>query len=165
VTFPDPSWFTGRAFAAPDKGGMPENFPLGIMQFPAMDGGTCPECKTLAVGGSFTMYSRSPNKQCAGALLRSMATVENGTKWMEQVALQTGIAADPDKIKSSRAAYFKELDARDKGARYFFGIPLLYYRAQCADTYTQVMNNAFPAGLISVKDAADTMDAACLKPK
>jgi multiple sugar transport system substrate-binding protein len=165
VTFPDPSWFTGRAFAAPDKGGMPAGFPLGIMQFPTMDGGACPDCKTLAVGGSFTMYSRSPHKECAGALLRSMATVENGTKWMEQVALQTGIAADPNKIQSPHAAYFKELDARDKGARYFFGVPMLYYRGQCADTYTQVMNTAFPAGLISVKAAANAMDAACLKAK
>jgi multiple sugar transport system substrate-binding protein len=164
LTFPDPSWFTGRAFAAPEAGGMPENFPLGIMQFPAMDKGACPECKTLAVGGSFTMYSKSPHKQCAGALLKSMATVENGTKWMEQVALQTGIASDPDKIKSPHAAYFKELDARDKGAKFTFGVPLLYYRAQCADTYTQVMNSAFPAGLISVKDAANQMDAACYKP-
>jgi multiple sugar transport system substrate-binding protein len=165
VTFPDPSWFTGRAFAAPDKGGMPADFPLGIMQYPAMNDGACPTCKTLAVGGSFTMYSGSPHKECAGALLRSMATVENGTKWMEQVALQTGIAADPDKISSPHAAYFKELDARDKGARYFFGIPLLYYRGQCADTYTQVMNTAFPAGLIGVKEAADAMDAACLVKK
>jgi multiple sugar transport system substrate-binding protein len=84
---------------------------------------------------------------------------------MEQVALQTGIAADPDKIQSPHAAYFKELDVRDKGARYFFGVPMLYYRGQCADTYSQVMNTAFPAGLISVKDAANAMDAACLKSK
>ncbi len=164
LTFPDPSWFTGRAFAAADKGGMPDGFPLGIMQFPAMDNGACPECKTLAVGGSFTMYSRSQHKACAGALLRSMATVENGTKWMEQVALQTGIKSDASKINSPHAAYFVELNQRDKGARYFFGIPTLYYRAKCADTYTQVMNSAFPAGLIGVQDAAATMDAACLKP-
>jgi multiple sugar transport system substrate-binding protein len=164
LTFPDPSWFTGRAFAAPEKGGMPTNFPLGIMQFPAMDNGACPTCKTLAVGGSFTMYSKSPHKACAGALLRSMATVENGTKWMEQVALQTGIRSDPTKIKSPHAAYFVELNERDRGARYFFGIPLLYYRAKCADTYSQVMNSAFPAGLIGAHEAANAMDSACLNP-
>ena len=45
------------------------------------------------------------------------------------------------------------------------GVPMLYYRGQCADTYTQVMNTAFPAGLISVKAAANAMDAACLKAK
>ena len=163
LTFPDPSWFTGRAFAAPESGGMPTNFPLGIMQFPAMDGGKCPECKTLAIGGSFVIYSKSKNKECAGALLKSMATVENGTKWMEQVSLQTGVKSDSSKIKSAHAAYFTELNERDKGAKFFFGTPLLYYRGKCAETYTQVMNNAFPAGLLSIPEAADKMDAACLK--
>jgi multiple sugar transport system substrate-binding protein len=95
-------------------------------------------------------------------MLRSMATVENGTKWMELVALQTGIKSDPNKIDSPHADYFKDLNARDKNAKYFFGVPLLYYRGKCAETYSQVMNAAFPEGLIGVKDAADQMDAACL---
>ncbi|WP_420102877.1 ABC transporter substrate-binding protein [Bosea sp. (in: a-proteobacteria)] len=163
LTFPDPSWFTGRAFAPAESGGMPADFPLGIMQFPAMDKGDCPNCKTLAVAGSYVMYSKSKNKDCAGALLKSMATVENGTKWMEQVSLQTGLKSDPAKINSPHAAYFKELNARNTGVDYFFGTPLFHYRAKCAETFTQVMNSAFPAGLISVKDAAEKMDAACLK--
>ena len=163
LTFPDPSWFTGRAFAPPESGGMPKDFPLGIMQFPAMDGGTCPTCKTLAVAGSFVMYARGKNKDCAGALLQSMASVDNGTEWMEKVSLQTGLKSDPSRIKSSHAAYFDELNARNRNVTYFFGTPLLYYRAKCAETYTQVMNNAFPAGLIGVQDAADKMDAACRK--
>ncbi len=45
LTFPDPSWFTGRALAPPEGGGMPANFPLGIMQFPAMNKGACPDCR------------------------------------------------------------------------------------------------------------------------
>jgi len=163
LTFPDPSWFTGRAFAEPDKGGMPKGFPLGIMQYPAMDKGDCPDCKTLAVAGSFVMYAKSKNKDCAGALLKSMATVDNGTKWMSKVSLQSGLKSDPAKINSPHKDYFAELNARNKDVKYFFGTPLLYYRAKCAETYVQVMNNAFPAGLISVQDAADKMDAACLK--
>ncbi len=163
LTFPDPSWFTGRAFAPPESGGMPTDFALGIMQFPAMDQGKCPTCKTLAIGGSFVMFSKSKNKDCAGALLKSMANVENGTKWMEQVSLQTGLKSDTSKIKSTHEAYFKDLNARNTNVTYFFGTPLFHYRAKCADTYTQVMNNAFPAGLIGVKDAAEKMDAACQK--
>jgi hypothetical protein len=46
------------------------------------------------VAGSFVMYSKSKNKDCAGALMKSMATVENGTKWMEQVSLQTGVCTE-----------------------------------------------------------------------
>lgn len=163
LTFPDPSWFTGRAFASPESGGMPVDFPLGIMKFPSMDQGACPNCKTLAVAGSFVMYSKSKHKDCAGALLKSMATVENGTKWVGQVSLQSGLKSDPAKIESPHKAYFDELNARNKDVTYFFGTPLLYYRGKCADTYVQVMNSAFPAGLIGVKEAAEKMDSACLK--
>jgi multiple sugar transport system substrate-binding protein len=92
-----------------------------------------------------------------------MANVENGTKWMEMVSLQTGLKSDSTKINSPHASYFKELAERNAGAKYFFGTPLFYYRGKCADSYAQVMNNAFPAGLISVKDAAEKMDAACHK--
>ncbi len=163
LTFPDPSWFTGRAFAAPEKGGMPAGFSLGIMQFPAMDGGACPQCKTLAIGGSFVMYSKSKNKECAGALLKSMATAENGSKWIGGVSLQSGLKSDPAKVVSAHADYFTELNERSRGAKYFFGTPLFHYRGKCAEAYTQVMNNAFPAGLIGVEDAAAKMDAACFK--
>jgi multiple sugar transport system substrate-binding protein len=163
VTFPDASWYTGRAFAAPDKGGQPAGFQLGIMQAPAMTNGVCPECKTLSVGGSFVMYSRSKNKACAGALLKSMATVENGTKWVEQVSLQSGIKSDTSKIQSSHAAYFQELNARDSVNKVFLGTPLLHIRGKCAETFTQVINAALPAGLISVDDATTRMDAACHK--
>ena len=163
LTFPDPSWFTGRAFAPPEKGGMPENFPLGIMHFPLPDKAACAECKTLAVAGSYVMYSKGKNKACAGALLKSMATTENGTKWIGGVSLQSGLKSDAAKIESPHKAYFTELNERNKNAKYFFGTPLLYYRAKCAETYTQVLNNAFPAGLIGVQEAAEKMDAACLK--
>jgi multiple sugar transport system substrate-binding protein len=133
------------------------------MQAPAMTNGVCPECKTLSVGGSFVMYSRGKNKACAGALLKSMATVENGTKWVEQVSLQSGIKSDTSKIQSTHADYFKELNARDEGNKFFLGTPLLHIRGKCAETFTQVMNAALPAGLISVDDATTRMDAACHK--
>jgi multiple sugar transport system substrate-binding protein len=166
VTFPDASWYTGRAFAAPDAGGQPVGFPLGIMQAPAMTDGACPTCKTLSVGGSFVMYSRIKDpakKACASALLKSMATVENGTRWVQQVSLQSGIRSDTSKIQSSHAAYFQELTERDAGEAFYLGTPLLHLRGRCAETFTQVMNAALPAGLISVADATTKMDQACGK--
>ena len=93
----------------------PQNFPLGIMQFPAVDGGACPECKTLAVGGSYVMYSQEQEQ----GLRRqdpefAWPRVENGNKWMEAVLLQTGLQTDPAKIQSIHAPdYFKELQDRN----------------------------------------------------
>ena len=161
LMFPIASWYTGRAFVPADKGGQPKDFPLGIMKYPVVDGSACPECKTLAVGGSYVMYSRSKNKECAGKMLSSMASVENGNKWMEGVLLQTGVKTDPSRIQSIYAPYFKELQERSQGARFFIGTPLHYMSGKCGDTFSQVLNRAFPGGLISVNDAATQMDAAC----
>ena len=65
-------------------------------------------------------------------------------------------------LRARAAACFGRLRHR-RAARYFFGTPLFHYRARCAETFTQVMNNAFPAGLIGVAEAAEKMDGACFK--
>ena len=46
LMFLNGSWYTSRAFNPPDKGGQPKDFPLGIMQFPAVPGAACNECRT-----------------------------------------------------------------------------------------------------------------------
>jgi multiple sugar transport system substrate-binding protein len=161
LMFPIASWYTGRAFTPPEKGGQPPGFPLGIMKYPAPKDAVCPECKTLAVGGSYVMYAKSKNKECAGKLLGSMATVDNGNKWTEAILLQTGIKGDPSRIKSIHAPYFQELAQRNSDAKYFIGTPLQYMTGKCADTFAQVLNRAFPGGLMSVADTAAQMDAAC----
>ena len=157
------SWYTGRSFVPPEKGGQPKDFPLGIMNFPAVEGGVCNNCKTLAVGGSYVMYSQSKHKQCAGALLKSIATVDNGNNWMKAVLLQTGIETDPSKIESVHAAYFQDLKAVNANAKYFIGTPLHYLQGKCKDAWDQVLNKAFAGGLIGVEEAAEKMDAACYK--
>jgi len=164
LMFPIASWYTGRAFVPPEQGGQPRDFPLGLMNFPVMDGSKCPECKTLAVGGSYVMYSRGKKKDCAGKMLKSLATVENGNKWMEAVLLQTGVKTDPSRIQGIHAAYFKELQQRSAGAKFFIGTPLHYMSGKCGDTFAQVLNRAFPGGFLSVEQAAEQMDAACKAP-
>ncbi|MGB6104280.1 MAG: extracellular solute-binding protein [Pusillimonas sp.] len=165
LMFPIASWYTGRAFVSPDQGGQPKDFPLGIMKYPVMEGSACPECKTLAVGGSYVMYARSKNKECAGKMISSLATVESGNKWMEGVLLQTGVKTDPSRITGIHAPYFKELMANSEGAQFFIGTPLHYMAGKCGDTFSQVLNRAFPGGYVSVEDAAAQMDAACLAKK
>ena len=161
LMFPIASWYTGRAFVPPESGGQPPGFPLGLMQYPVMDNSDCPECKTLAVGGSYVMYSRSRNKECAGALLNSFVNIESGNQWMEGVLLQTGIRTDPSRISGINAPYFRELQQRSEGARFFIGTPLQYMTGRCADTFQQVLNRALPGGQITPQDAAAQMDAAC----
>ena len=83
-----------------------------------------------------------------------------GNRWLENVLVQTGIKADPSKITGPHAGYFKELAATSQGAKYYFGIPIQVMNGKPKEVFIQVMNNAFPAGTISVEDAVKQMSAA-----
>jgi len=163
VMLPMGSWYTGRAFVPVDKGGQPADFPLGIMQFPAMDGGACNQCKTSAIGASFGINAASKNKKLAAEYLNAMSTPEMGQKWIETIYLQTAVKAKVDNFTGPHAAYFTELMARQKGEDYFVGGPLDMVTGKCKDTFGQVMNAAFPGGLLSVDDTLKQMNAACFK--
>jgi multiple sugar transport system substrate-binding protein len=164
LMFPLGSWYTGRAFAPPDKGGQPENFPLGIMSMPAMDGGVCNQCKTLSVGASFGINTISKYPKLAAGMLNEMATPEMGASWLSTILLQTAIKSDASKITGKYTAYFKELAERNKDAEYFIGLPRDLLKGECRETFVQVMNAAFPGGLLSVEKAVEMMNQGCYKP-
>lgn len=131
------------------------------MKFPAMEGGKCPECKTLAVQGSFAMAAASKSKACAGRLLAYMGTQDSGNRWMEQVLLQTGIKTDPSRSNSIYALYFKQLQSINAGSKFFVGLPLQYLSGKCAEAFGTVLNRGLPGGTVGAAAAADQMEAAC----
>jgi multiple sugar transport system substrate-binding protein len=163
LMFPVGSWFTGRAFVPVDKGGMPPDFPLGLMLFPAIDNAACNECKTLGIGASFVVNSATKHKDIAAEFLNAMSTPEMGKRWIETVYLQTAVKTSNIQFTGPFAAYFTELMERQKGAKYFIGMPVDNLEGQCKETFAQVMNSGFPGGLLTVEKAATMMDAACYK--
>jgi multiple sugar transport system substrate-binding protein len=163
LMLPMGSWYTGRAFVPEDKGGQPKDFPLGVMQFPAMDGGACNQCKTSAIGASFAINAASKQKQLAAEFLNAMSTPAMGKRWIETVYLQSAVDVDVKNFSGPYAAYFTELMERQKGTDYFIGGPRDLVEGQCKDSFGQVMNAAFPGGLLSVDDTLKQMNAACYK--
>jgi len=163
VMLPMGSWYTGRAFVPVDDGGQPEDFPLGIMQFPAMDGGACNECKVRAVGSSFAINAASPHRQLAAEFLNRMSQPEIGKLWIDTVHLQTAIKAQGSPASGYYAAYYRELMARQQGTHYFDMDPSDFLEGECLDTFVQVMNSSFPAGLLSVEEALRLMNQGCYK--
>lgn len=154
------SFYPSRAFAAPDEGGEPEDFALGIVNGPIPPDAACPACKTIAVGGSYVVNAASENADLAAEFLNSMATSEMGNAWLEANLVQTGIIADPAKIEGENAEYFQKLAAANEGAEYTYGIPVQQMTGTARETFTQVINQAFPAGLIGVDEAIEMMSAA-----
>jgi multiple sugar transport system substrate-binding protein len=161
--FPMGSFYTGRAFVPVDQGGQSPDFPLGIMQFPAMDGAACNECKTVAVGASFAINAASKHKDLAAAYLNELAKPEIGKQWIETVYLQTAVKTGDIQFSGPYAAYFTELMERQKGAKYFTGMPVDILAGQCKDSFVQVMNKAFPGGLLAVDEAVKMMNEGCYK--
>lgn len=154
------SFYPSRAFAAPDAGGQPDGFDISISHGPIPEGAACPKCKTIAVGGSYVINAGSEHGDLAAAFLNSMATPEMGNKWLEANLVQTGIKADPSKITGEKAAYFQKLAAANEGASYTYGIPVQQMQGTPRETFTQTVNQAFPAGLIGVDEVIDMMSSA-----
>ena len=74
--------------------------------------------------------------------------------------MQTGIKADYAKISGPYAGYFRELQATSEGASTTSASPIQVMQGKPKEVFTQVFNNAFPAGTISVEEAVKQMNAA-----
>lgn len=75
----------------------------------------------------------------------------------------TGIKTDSSKITGDRAGYFKDPARANQSADYFIGLPGQHLTGRPKDVFAQVMNTAFPTGLLSVKDASAQMQDAMIK--
>jgi multiple sugar transport system substrate-binding protein len=113
--FPVGSWYTGRAFVPPEKGGQPKDFELGMLNYPLMANGKGHHEKFLDVGGSYSAASKSPNLPLAIELLNTFADVDIGNLWMAETGIQTGIKTDPTRMQSLYKSYFQELAKVNKG--------------------------------------------------
>lgn len=154
------SFYPSRAFNPPETGGQPADFQLGVMHYPAMANGACNECKTIAVGGSYVVNAATEHPDLAIAFLNSMATPDMGNKWLETVLVQTGIKTDPSQISGPHADYFQQLARVNEGVDYFFGLPSQVMQGGRKEVFAQVVNAAFPAGLVSVDEVVEQMNAA-----
>ena len=160
------SWYTGRAFSPPEKGGQPPDFRLGFLRYPAMPGGKGNDYKFLTPGGSIAVAEKSPNKKAALELAQSIMTVEAGNTWLGISAIGTGIKTDVSKLESPYKWYFDEQEKTHQGQKWVVGIDWqLIMPAVMKDAYTNVVNQGFPLGKLSVAQVIDEMEAARAKVK
>jgi multiple sugar transport system substrate-binding protein len=74
--------------------------------------------------------------------------------------VQTGIKTDASKVGGPHAAYFKDLGAVNVNVKYYFGQPIQVMTGKPKEVFTQLINNAFPAGSIGVDEVVKQMNAA-----
>jgi multiple sugar transport system substrate-binding protein len=166
--FPVGSWYTGRAFVPPDKGGQPKDFELGLLNNPLMAGGQGHGEKFLGVAGSLAVAARSANLPLAIEVANAFADVEIGNMWMARTGIQTGIKTDPAKIDSPIKWYFDEFARVNKATKW---VDLTAQAVKAImkpglwEVYVATVNQGLPNKLIGADEAVAKLEEARLKGK
>ncbi|HEX7551294.1 MAG TPA: extracellular solute-binding protein [Candidatus Methylomirabilis sp.] len=166
--FPVGSWYTGRAFVPPDRGGQPKDFELGILNYPVMKDGKGNGEKFLSVSGSLAVAAKSPNAALGIELANTFADVTIGNLWMAKTGVQTGIKTDPSKIESPLKWYFEEYGKVNKGTKW---VDLtvqdmkLLMKPGVWEVYVAMVQQGLPNRLIGPDEALAKMEEARLKGK
>jgi multiple sugar transport system substrate-binding protein len=166
--FPVGSWYTGRAFVPPDRGGQPKDFELGIINYPVMRDGKGAGEKLLSVSGSLAVAAKSPNAALGIELANTFADVEIGNLWMSKTGIQTGIKTDPSKIESPFKWYFEEYGTVNKNTKW---VDLtvqdmkLLMKPGMWEVWVATIQQGLPNRLITPEDALAKLEDARLKGK
>jgi multiple sugar transport system substrate-binding protein len=167
--FPFTSAYPGRAFVAPEKGGQPADFDLGMLNYPLMKDGKGHYEKYLgATGGSVAVAAKSPNLALALEVANTIADPQIGNMWMAKTGVQTGIKTDVAKIDSPIKWYFEEFAKVNKNTKWVdfwtLGVKLLM-KPGMWDEYVATVNQGLPNKVVNADQALNRLEAARLKFK
>jgi multiple sugar transport system substrate-binding protein len=166
--FPVGSWYTGRAFVPPEKGGQPKDFELGLLNYPLMTNGKGHHEKFLGVAGSYAAAPKSPHLSLALEVVNTFANVDIGNLWMAETGIQTGIKTDPAKIQSPIKWYFEEFEKVNKGTTWADLTTQnmkLVMKPGLWEVWAATIGQGLPNKLISVDEALTKLEEARLKGK
>lgn len=154
------SWYAGRAFVSPEKGGQPADFKLGMLRYPTMPNGKGNDLRLSLVSGSIAVAAKSPHKELALELLQTIATTEVGNMWMEQTGVQTGMKTE--NVGGQFKPYFDEYDKVHSDEDIVPIVHTLTMPPALLDAYHSVMAQGFPLGQVSLQEAIKLMEEARL---
>lgn len=157
------SWYTGRAFAPPDKGGQPPDFELGMLRYPLIENGKGGDLKLYSVTGSMSVAEASPNKELALELLQIIASTEIGNMWVETTAGTTGMVTT--EVGGAFTPYFEIYNKSHEGQKYLTATYGIIMSPEVIDAYHNVLCTALPLGQVSLDQAIDMMEEARLASK
>ncbi|MBA2451065.1 MAG: extracellular solute-binding protein, partial [Chloroflexi bacterium] len=154
------SWYTSRSFLPVDNGGQPQSFQLGMLNYPTVKDGAGTDLKFQAIGGSVAVNAKGKNVDQATTLVNVLADPEMGNFWSAKTSIQTGIKTDPSKIQNDYSWYFGLYADTNKSIKPVVLNWQAMMKPGMKEAYTQIMNSAFPAGLVSVSDATEKLEQA-----
>jgi multiple sugar transport system substrate-binding protein len=156
------SWYTGSAFADPEKGGQPADFRFGMLRYPLMDGAKAPDTMMSSFPTGYVVLSTSENKDVAKDIFRFWS--ENprfGATFTAKTGNPSAIKYTPEDIPEDLREnpyqwYWDELSTVYGDQELFMHGPA------CGDfneALTTVLNQGIPLRLYTVDEAIDYLDA------
>jgi len=166
--FPVSSWYTGRSFVPPEKGGQPKDFELGMLNYPMMKDGKGANQKYIGYQGSLAVAAKGPNLALAMQVANTFADPEIGNLWTGKTGIQTGIKTDVPKIDSPIKWYidmFHQVNRNTKWQDIAVQTFKLNMKPEMWEVWVSILNQGLPNKLIGADEALDKLEAARLKFK
>ena len=154
------SWYAGRAFVPPDKGGQPADFRLGMLRYPSVEGGLGNDLDLSLVSGSIAVAENSPHKELALELLQLIASTETGNMWVAQTGVPTGMITDD--VGDTFRAYFEEMANVHAAETVLPIVHTLLMPPVLLDAYHSVIAQGLPLGQVTLEEALQKMEEARL---
>lgn len=133
---------------------------LGMMNYPALPGGAGNNLKFMQVDSGVAINPKSAHLREAQALFNVIAMPQTGEDYVSIAVAPTTLKIDPSKITGSYADYWKMYNAVNAGVKPAVLAWQVVMKPGMMDAYSQVINSAFPEGLISVADATKKLEEA-----
>ena len=166
--FPVSSWYTGRSFVPPEKGGQPKDFELGMLNYPMMKDGKGQNQKYIGYQGSLAVAAKGPNVPLAMEVANTFADPEIGNLWVGKTGIQTGIKTDVPKIDSPIKWYiemFSQVNKNTKWQDIAVQTFKLNMKPEMWEVWVSIIQQGLPNKLIGVDQALDKLEAARIKFK
>ena len=166
--FPVSSWYTGRSFVPPEKGGQPKDFELGMLNYPMMKDGKGQNQKYIGYQGSLAVAAKGPNVPLAMEVANTFADPEIGNLWVGKTGIQTGIKTDVPKIDSPIKWYiemFSQVNKNTKWQDIAVQTFKLNMKPEMWEVWVSIIQQGLPNKLIGVDQALDKLEAARMKFK
>jgi multiple sugar transport system substrate-binding protein len=168
VMFPVSSWYTGRSFVPPEKGGQPKDFELGMLNYPMMKDGKGQNQKYIGYQGSLAVAAKGPHVPLAMEVVNTFADPEIGNLWVGKTGIQTGIKTDVPKIESPIKWYiemFAQVNKNTKWQDIAVQTFKLNMKPEMWEVWVSLIQQGLPNRLIGADDALTKLEAARLKFK
>ena len=166
--FPVSSWYTGRSFVPPEKGGQPKDFELGMLNYPMMKDGKGQNQKYIGYQGSLAVAAKGPNLALAMEVANTLADPEIGNLWVGKTGIQTGIRTDVPKIDSPIKWYiemFSQVNKNTKWQDIAVQTFKLNMKPEMWEVWVAIIQQGLPNKLIGVDQALEKLEAARMKFK